>query len=74
MRAPSDILRIQRTNEYLSYCLDEAIWWFGTYVEAETHKAGERLGKNDSDKKAQRRAENRFRQIMGLAPQFRNTV
>jgi hypothetical protein len=71
-RAPSDILRIE--DDYVAYCLDEAIWWFGTYVESEVAAAQKSRGKKDNERKQQVRAENRFREIMGQAPKFATTT
>lgn len=61
-------------NEWLAYCLDESIWWFGKWVENEVKEAGKSTGKNDTEKRQTHRAEARFNAIMGLKPKFRNTT
>lgn len=70
-KAPSEILRIE--NDYVAYCLDEAIWWFGNYVEDEVAKASKSRGKNDTERKQQMRANSKFRQILGQPMQFAET-
>jgi len=66
-RAPSQALGI--TNTYEAFCLDEAIWWFGNYVEKAVAKAAESTGKKDTDKKRAMRAEREFQKLLGLEPE-----
>lgn len=70
-KAPSEILHIE--NTYVAYCLDEAIWWFGNYVESEVKKASASKGKSDNEKKQKHRADLAFARIMGSKPKFANT-
>lgn len=37
---PSEILGLTR-GSYEAWCLDEAVWYFGTVVEGELEKAGQ---------------------------------
>lgn len=67
---PSEILRIE--NAYVGYCVDEAVWVFGGWVDDQVESAGESAGrKNDTNKKAKVRMQRAFEKCMGLEPKFR---
>jgi len=38
---PSDLLRVE--DDYVGYCLDQAVGFFGTFIESELEQAEERV-------------------------------
>lgn len=65
---PSDLLGIE--DAYLRYCLDEAVWHFGTTVRQRMNDAGEKKGKHDNDKKRKLRVENALRDALGIQRRY----
>lgn len=61
---PSDLCFLD--NVYDAYCFDEAVWVFGTRVEAAVSKAAESRGKKDTDKARQARADSMLKRMLGL--------
>lgn len=68
---PSDILSIE--DAYVAYCINEAVFWFGTEVERRVDKARESKGKTDTGKKQEQRANAALRKALGLRQQFAST-
>ena len=64
-KTPSELLGV--TGIYESYCVNEAVWAFGSAVEVAVEEAASQ-GKNDKLRKAN--AQNTFRKMMGMEPKF----
>lgn len=58
---PSEILDVQ--DPYAAFCLDSAIWEFGTYVESELESV---KGKNEKQRQAGREA--RLKSLLSDSP------
>ncbi len=43
---PADLLGLE-PGSYEAYCLNEAVWYFGSTVESELDKAGHKRGKGE---------------------------
>jgi uncharacterized protein (DUF2252 family) len=65
----SDLLAIE--DSYTAYCLDEAVWVFGTSVRERIREASSSKGKNDTEDKQRARAENALREALGLPRKYR---
>lgn len=58
---PSELLNI--TDDYVAYCLDEAVIYFGLMVESELEQAGHKPSKEE--RKARRAREDILDRILG---------
>ena len=68
---PSELLGLTR-GSYEAYCLDEAIWYFGTIVESELEKASQPRKKakgQASAEAARKRVLDKYFGKEGAAPQ-----
>lgn len=63
---PSELLDLG-DDPYVAYCVDEAVGYFGTYVEDKIRNV---KGKNDKVKAA--KADNLLRKYLGMKQQFRD--
>lgn len=36
------------TGSYEAYCLDQAVWYFGSFIDAEVEKAGQKKQKGEA--------------------------
>lgn len=52
--SPSCVLGLT-PGSYEAYCLDEAVWYFGTTVQAEVDKAGQKKAKGQAATEAARK-------------------
>lgn len=61
-------------NAYEAYCFDEAVWRFGTGVQAEVDEAGKPKQKkvNKDEVRREALAQNAFRRLVGLPQKFRD--
>lgn len=59
-KRPSELLAID--NTYIAYCVDEAVYQFGTAIEAEVN--GLKRGKKEKDELFQQRKRNLFLKLL----------
>ena len=52
--SPSTLLGLTR-GSYEAYCLDQAVWYFGSYIDAEVEKAGHKKQKGEAQLMAARK-------------------
>jgi len=62
-RLPSEVLGIAEPGSYEAYCLDEAVFYFGTTLERMLEESGHRSSKEE--KKAQMAQERILDRVMG---------
>lgn len=53
-RSPSSLLGLTE-GSYEAYCLDEAIWYFGSTIQHELEKAGQKRQKGEAKMEAARK-------------------
>lgn len=51
---PADLLGLE-AGSYEAYCLNEAVWYFGSTLESELDKAGQKRGKGEGKMVAARK-------------------
>lgn len=54
----------------MAYCLNEAVWYFGSVVRDRMQEAGKEMGKNDNEAKRRGRMENSLRASLGQPKRF----
>lgn len=67
---PSSLMGID--NQFLAWCLDEAVDTFGTTVESRVRQAGKSTGKSDTEKMQESRARRCLERHLGITPSFRS--
>lgn len=65
---PSSIMGIGTAFD--AFCLDQAVFAFGTAVRDAVESASASQGKTDSDRKRQMRAQRAFDKMLGIKPKF----
>lgn len=65
---PSDLLHV--SDEYVGYCLDQAVGFFGSFIEQELDQAEERVRsrKGKTRESAVKQARMRVLQTYGISP------
>lgn len=57
-------------DPYTAYCLDEAVYYFGTEVEAQVEAAMKSTGKADNQKQREHRGRLAMSRLLGITAPF----